>query len=141
MRHHLIIVLVTALVVGGGMYMWAQKKITAVDTATPPVVQTPTPTPTPTDPYSGWQTISIADALEIKIPPGEKTSGAAGSMILYHPTPTNETPLPDMNVSTDGAQFHFRRWENLDWEYWDKVIASIHVKTPLTHPVQINIQK
>ena len=46
-----------------------------------------------------------------------------------------------MQVSSDGQQVNIRHWEDLAWDQWDKVVASLKVITPLTHEIQINIEK
>lgn len=46
-----------------------------------------------------------------------------------------------MRISSDGMQVNISRWEDLEWDQWDKVIASLRVLAPLDRAVQINIQK
>ena len=110
----------------------------------------PAPAPTPAaepqpvpsvDPYEGWGTIEPGGVVSLRIPPGCHGDPGAGNIYVVCPTPGNDTPTPDMHVSSDGMQVNIRRWEDMAWEHWDKVVASLRVLAPLGRDVQINIQK
>ena len=101
----------------------------------------PQPAPEPEDPYAGWGTIQPGGVISMRIPPGCKGDPGAGNIYVVCPTPGNDTPTPDMHVSSDGLQVNIRRWEGMEWEHWDKVIASIRVLAPLDRDVQINIDR
>lgn len=107
-----------------------------------PVAPAPEPeTAPPVDPYEGWGTIQPGGVVSLRIPPGCHGDPGAGNIYVVCPTPGNDTPTPDMHVSSDGMQVNIRRWEDMDWEHWDKVVASLRVLAPLDREVQINIQK
>ena len=117
-----------------------------------PVAQQPASAPTPdqpdamvpatsTDPYDGWGTITPGGVVSLRIPPGCTSDAAAGSIYVACPTPGNDTPPPDMQVSSDGIQVNIKRWEKQDWDQWDKVVDSLKVMEPLDHDIQINVQK
>lgn len=95
----------------------------------------------PVDPYEGWGTIQPGGVVSLRIPPGCHGDPGAGNIYVICPTPGNDTPTPDMHVSSDGMQVNIRRWEDMEWEHWDKVVASLRVLAPLDREVQINIQK
>lgn len=99
------------------------------------------PQPASTDPYEGWGTLEPGGVLSLRIPPGCHGDPGAGNIYVVCPTPGNDTPIPDMHISSDGQQVNIRRWEGLEWDQWDKVIASIKILAPLGRDVQINIQK
>ena len=112
------------------------------DVTPQPAAPAPTPeTAPPADPYEGWGTIQPGGVVSLRIPPGCHGDPGAGNVYVVCPTPGNDTPTPDMHVSSDGMQVNIRRWEDMDWEYWDKVVASLRVLAPLDREVQINIQK
>lgn len=91
--------------------------------------------------YEGWSTITPGGIAEFHIPPGCNAEGAAGTTYIVCPTPDNPTPIPEFTISSDGRQLNVRRWEDLESPYWDDVIASMRIQTPLKSDVQINIQK
>lgn len=92
------------------------------------------------NPYRGWTAAQAGGIVEFKIPPQCKAGdGAAGSMYFICPTSENPEPTPDFVVSSDSIQVNFSRWENFQLPYWDLLVGSIKVKTPLTHEIQINI--
>lgn len=128
----ILIIGITAIIVASGTYAWlSHKQIPA------PV----TPSAQASDPYTEWQLIPIADAATIMVPPGYRANAGAGSMYFIKPTSANPTPTPDFVVSTDGEHISIKRWENQGWQYWDQMIASIRVKTPLSHPLNITIDQ
>jgi hypothetical protein len=104
-----------------------------------PVVQVPAVTPV--DPYEGWGTIMPGGVVSLRIPPGCYGDPGAGNIYVVCPTPGNDTPTPDMHLSSDGIQVNISRWENQDWDQWDKVVASLRVLVPLDRKIQINIEK
>jgi hypothetical protein len=108
-----------------------------------PIAVAPTPAPVipAEDPYEGWGTIMPGGVISLRIPPGCMGDPGAGSTYIVCPTPTDDTPTPGMRVSSDGIQVNIRRWEDLEWEHWDKVVASLKVLAPLDRDIQINIQK
>lgn len=95
-------------------------------------------TPPPADTYEGWLAITSGGVVSMRIPPGCITDAGAGTMYVLCPE-QGETPV--MTVSSDGITVSIRRWEEGVWEYWDQVVASIEVVTPLAHDLTINIQK
>jgi hypothetical protein len=113
----------------------------------PAPAPTPAPEPTPAppaaaaDPYEGWGTLTPGGVVSLRIPPGCHGDPGAGNIYVVCPTPGNDSPTPDMHISSDGIQVNIRRWEDQAWEHWDEVIASMRVLTPLSHDIQINVQK
>ena len=91
--------------------------------------------------YKNWKTISIGGIITLQIPSNCSGNGAAGSTYIICPTPDNETPTPEMSVSSDGIQVNIRRWEGLESKYWDSIVSSLKVITPLMNAIQINIDK
>lgn len=137
---YVLIIIATAFITGGGLYLWDHNRLPApVQSIVPPAVtEPPTTPPATTDPYAGWQTVEES-GVEFKLPPGYRMDAGAGNRYVVKIDANNPSPTPDMHISTDGQQLNFRRWENHAWQYWDQVIASIRVKTPMRHPLQINI--
>lgn len=100
------------------------------------------PTPTPSQQtYKNWKTINIGGVVNFQIPPQCSTDAGAGSTYVTCPTPDNATPTPEFVFSSDGIQVNVRRWENLSSPYWNDVVASLRVVTPLNRAIQINIDK
>ncbi len=145
MKFKFLLMLVLVMGVGAGCATTKDAGLeTAVPTPTPvaPAAATPVVTAPPVvDAYAGWKTITPGGVISLKIPAHCHDSGAAGSTYVICPTPENEQPTPDMWISTDGSTVTIRRWENLDWEYRDKVIESLRVLVPLTHTVTVTINK
>ena len=110
----------------------------------PAPAPTPAPTPAPpsasADPYEGWGTLTPGGVITLRIPPGCHGDPGAGNIYVVCPTPGNDTPTPDMHISSDGIQVNIRRWEDQAWDQWDMVINSIRVLTPMSHDIQINVQ-
>lgn len=133
MKKNILIIVAVILAITGVVY--------AIDR-----VRTPLPTQTiapiitqPTIP-STWQPFEEA-GVAFKLPPGYRMDAGAGQRYVVKIDAQNPSPTPDMHISTDGEQINFRRWEGSAWQYWDQVIASIRVTTPMIHPLQINIDK
>jgi len=87
------------------------------------------------------KTISIGGIATVQIPAHCNGEGAAGSHQITCPTPDNETPIPELIISSDGNQINIRRWENLESPYWNDIISSLRIITPLDRPIQINVDK
>ena len=85
--------------------------------------------------------VSISGMLTLQIPSGCRSDFSGGSTFIVCPSYDNPTPPPDMSISTNDGVINIRRWEDLVWESWDDVIASIRIITPLTQEIQITIQK
>jgi hypothetical protein len=101
-----------------------------------PAESKPAPT-TNTD----WKTITIGGVATFSIPPHCTADPGAGTTYITCPTLDNETPTPEFTFSSDGIQVNMKRWEGLSSPYWNDVIASMRIITPLTHAIQINIEK
>jgi hypothetical protein len=107
-----------------------------------PCPETKPPTnPTNTQTYKNWKTIIVGGVVSFQIPPQCNTDAGAGSMYVNCPTNNNETPSPEFVFSSDGIQVNIKRWEGLSSPYWNDVLASMKVIQPLTHNIQINIDK
>jgi len=91
------------------------------------------------DPYAGWQEIQAGGVVSFLIPPGCQGDPGAGSNYIVCPTEDNPTPTPEMVISSDGITVNVRRWEGMESPYWDQVIASMHVMTPVNRDITINI--
>lgn len=105
------------------------------------VAPVPASAPQSADPYAGWNEIEPGGVVSLRIPPGCKGDPGAGNIYVVCPTPGNDTPTPDMHISSDGIQVNIKRWEDQAWPEWNKVIASLKVLEPLDRDIQINIQK
>lgn len=117
------------LLIGGG----------CVPVTTPePVEQAPVAV---ADPYEGWHEIQPGGVVSMRIPPNCQADPGAGNLYVVCPENEGDTPTPDMHISSDGIQVNIRRWENMEWDQWDKVIASLRVMPDLDRDVQISIQK
>lgn len=100
------------------------------------------PAPTPTQQtYKNWKNINIGGVVNFQIPPNCNADAGAGSTYISCPTPDNTTPTPEFVFSSDGIQVNMKRWENLSSPYWDDVVASLRVASPLNRAIQINIDK
>lgn len=95
--------------------------------------------PVGVDPYEGWKTISPGNVISLRIPANCHGDPGAGTMYIVCPETEGNQPTPDMVISSDGQTVNIRRWENQEWNEWDKVIASLHVLSPLDRNVSINI--
>ena len=91
--------------------------------------------------HADWKTITIGGVVSFQIPPQCNTDAGAGSTYVTCPTANNPTPTPEFVFSSDGIQVNMRRHENLASPYWNDVLASMKVIQPLTHKIQINIDK
>jgi hypothetical protein len=134
MKHHIIRILPLALLFIGAGCM----PVVAPESPEAQVPVVPAPV---ADAYEGWGTVTPGGVVTLRIPPGCTTDSGAGSTYIVCPTPGNDTPTPDMRISSDGQLVHIQRWENQKWEQWDKVIASLKVLAPLDREVTIQIQK
>ncbi len=92
-------------------------------------------------PVATVQTILIGGVVSVEIPSTCFTEPAAGSTYITCPTAENETPTPEMVISSDGIQVNVRRWEGLESPIWDEVVASLRVLTPLDRAIQINVDQ
>lgn len=90
---------------------------------------------------SGSKTVTVGGVVTFQIPSTCNASPAAGSIYITCPTPDNETPIPEFVFSSDGTQINMKRWEGLNSPYWDDVVASLRILTPLNRAIQINIDK
>lgn len=99
------------------------------------------PETTPAQTYKGWKTVQIGGVVNFQIPPNCVADAGAGSTYISCPTPGNDSPTPEFVFSSDGIQVNMRRWENTESPYWKDVLASIKLIQPLTHKIQINIDK
>ncbi len=100
------------------------------------------PSPTPNQQtYKNWKNVNIGGVVSFQIPPNCNAEPGAGSTYVSCPTPNNETPTPEFVFSSDGIQVNMKRWEGLNSPYWDDVVASLRVVTPLNRAIQINIAK
>lgn len=88
-----------------------------------------------------WKEIIIGGVVSFKIPPHCKADPGAGTTYVVCPEQPDDTPPPEFTFSSDGIQVNMKRWEDLNSPYWNDVIASMRVITPLTHAIQINIAK
>lgn len=102
-------------------------------------IQSPAPEPNE-DMYSGWATVEPGGVLRARIPPGCEISPAAGTMYVVCTTDGTRDEMPSMAFSSDGVTVNVHRWEDLEWEYYDAVVASIEVITPVDHDITINIR-
>ncbi len=133
MKRNILIILIVILAISGVVY--ALDRVRTKEVVPTPIVDT-------TDDInaSQWQTQEVS-GVEFKIPPGYKMDAGAGQRYIVKEDANNPSPTPDMHISSDGQQVNFRRWEGNNWQYWDQVIASIRIKTPMSHSLQINIDK
>ena len=92
------------------------------------------------DPYAGWHEIQAGGVVSFMIPPGCQGDPGAGSNYIVCPTDDNPTPTPEMVISSDGIVVHVRRWEGMESPYWNQVVASMRVLTPVTRDITINIE-
>ncbi len=107
-----------------------------------PPATTPRPDQLPSQQdYKNWKTIIIGGVVSFQIPPHCTTDAGAGSTYVTCPTKNNGTSPPEFVFSSDGIQVNMRRHENLASPYWNDVLASMKVIQPLTHKIQINIDK
>ncbi len=88
-----------------------------------------------------WKTITIGGVVNFSIPSHCTADPGAGTTYITCPTKDNETPTPEFTFSSDSIQVNMRHWEGLSSPYWNDVVASMRVITPLTHAIQINIEK
>jgi hypothetical protein len=130
---------VSALLLLGAGCAASAPVVPSAQTNPAPVVQVPAVTTA--DPYEGWGTLMPGGVVSLRIPPGCHGDPGAGNIYVVCPTPGNDTPTPDMHLSSDGIQVNISRWEGQDWDQWDKVVASLKVLVPLTHKIQINIEE
>lgn len=134
--------LLALLAIGAGCNPRASAPVARpVPVAPAPQQVPPQPVAQLADSYVGWGTIEPGGIVSLRIPPGCNADPGAGNIYVVCPTPGNDTPTPDMHISSDGIQVNIKRWEDMDWEHWDEVIASLRVLAPLGREVQINIQK
>lgn len=132
---YIITILIVAAVSAYGSYLFLVKPVVVA----PPAQQASVVT-VPSTENANVKTITAGGVIEVKIPSDCETSGAAGSTYVICPTAGNPTPTPDAVISSDGQVVSIKRWEDQVWPFWDEFIASIRVKTPLTHEVTIKIQ-
>ena len=97
--------------------------------------------PPPADAYAGWKELQSGGIVSFKIPPNCSGDPGAGSIYIVCPTPDNDSPTPEMVIASDGETVLVHRWEDLETPIWDKVVGSLRVITPLTHPIKIEIDK
>lgn len=135
MKRNLLIILVIVFAISGAVYALDRAREREVTQAPPLIIDTVRDINN-----TSWQTFNES-GVEFKLPPGYKMDPGAGQRYVVRDDPNNPSPTPDMHISSDGQQVNFRRWEGNSWQYWDQVIASIRIKTPLTHQLQINIDK
>ena len=83
------------------------------------------------DPYAGWQTIIPGGVVSLRIPPDCVIEGAAGSTYVQCVTINASDPINVLVASSDGMTVNIRRWEGLEWEHWEEVIASLKVVQPV----------
>lgn len=101
-------VVVTAIVVGGGVYLWQTGKTPSVgeqpkEQAEAPEVRTLTNEVSPAAPTAepeGTEYVNSELGFSLQIPDGYLISQISAGMfqIVSKPTPENETPLPEMNL-------------------------------------------
>lgn len=135
MKRNLLIILVIVFAISGAVYAIDKARERDVAQVQPLIIDTIRDINN-----TSWRTFTES-GVEFKLPPGYKMDAGAGNRYVVRDDPNNPSPTPDMHISTDGLQVNFRRWEGNAWQYWDEVIASIRIKTPLTHQLQINIDK
>ena len=135
---YLVLVIFVAALSVAGTYYFSKTALAPAPAIEPTSPAAPSPS---TDLYQNWTTISPGGVVDLKIPPGCKTEGAAGSNYISCPTKDTPAPLPVMVISSDGMQVNIRRYQNHSWEYWDRVISTLLIKTPLNRAIQISIEK
>ncbi len=101
--------------------------------------------PATADKYKDWKTIQVGGIVSFQIPPNCITDAGAGSTYVSCPTAGSNTndqsPNAEFVFSSDGIQVNMRRWQGKQSIYWNDVLASMKVIQPLTHKIQINIDK
>jgi hypothetical protein len=85
--------------------------------------------------------LTVGGVATFQIPTHCNASGGAGSTYIVCPTPDNDTPTPEMVISSDGIQVNIKRWENLSSPYWNDIIKSMRITAPLDRAVEIHIAK
>ncbi len=84
-----------------------------------------------TDPYEGWDTIEPGGIVSLRIPPGCTVEGAAGSTFVACGQDSTAEAVSSLVVSSDGITVNIRHGQDVDWQDWDKTIASLEVMTPI----------
>ncbi|HSR89629.1 MAG TPA: hypothetical protein VLK22_04555 [Candidatus Udaeobacter sp.] len=87
------------------------------------------------------KTYSIGGIVNFQVPASCNSDAGAGSIYIVCPDDPKATSSPQFVFSSDGIQVNMRRWNNYQSPYWDDVLASMKVVQPLTHEIQINIEK
>lgn len=87
-----------------------------------------------------FYTQSFGGVITLDIPSECIIDGAAGSGFVTCPTKENPTPIPDMVVTTDGFIVDIKKWEGRDTDFYQKVISTLKVKTPLNRSIKISIE-
>jgi|GEM_PF-7065388 len=98
-------------------------------------------TDTPSQTYQNWKEVIIGGVASFKIPSHCNTDAGAGTTYITCPNKATDSPTPEFTFSSDGIQVNMKRWEGLESPYWNDVVASMRIITPLTHAIQINIEK
>lgn len=88
-----------------------------------------------------WKEVTIGGIVTFEIPVECTLDPGAGNAYLICPTEENPTPTPEMNFSSDGITVNVRRWEGLETPYWNPIIESMNVVTPMERDITITIQK
>lgn len=92
--------------------------------------------------YKDWNRVVIEEMIALHIPPTCIADTGRETSIIVCPTQENPTPTPAMYITFHGGgEIEIFRWEDMEWEGWDDVVASIQILTPLTQKLQLTIQK
>ncbi|MBP9718393.1 hypothetical protein KBD59_03800 [Candidatus Gracilibacteria bacterium] len=135
--------ILTIVVVAGaciyGTYLIVNKSAQRLPPALPPVQVTPEPTPAldpvpPVAPPSG-KTITAGGVVTMTIPENCETDSGAGTTHVVC------NRLDRVAITSDGLIVKIRQGSNPNWDYWNDFIASIRVKTPLSHGITIQIEQ
>ncbi len=94
-----------------------------------------------TDGETAWKSVTIGGIVTFEIPVECTLDPGAGNAYLICPTDENPTPTPEMKFSSDGITVNVRRWEGLETPYWDHIIESMNVVTPMERDITITIEK
>lgn len=131
----ILLILVVALISVYGTYLYINKQAAAVPAAPKepdPIVKV--------DEMANWMTISPGGVIEMKIPKGCASEGAAGSTYVSC-SENGGAPVSSAVISSDGMTVNIRKGENTAWQNWDKFLSSLKVITPLSRSIEISIEQ